>query len=94
MAGLRRTADRLQTRWGQFRGVHEPDQPSDFDEYHVQRNGVDLDAIVDVLQPDFAAVQHQEDWTTQAYLLPPLGERLGFTTTFSVLAAGGLTSRR
>lgn len=78
----------LKTRWRRLRGVYAETETVDFDEYHVVRNGVDSDAIVDLLGERFTKVTMIAYWSTYSPLLQAAGERLGLTSSFGVLATG------
>ena len=78
----------LKTRWRRLRGVYSPDEVVDFDEYHVVREGVDIDAIVALLRASFARVEVTRYWSTYNRRLQSLGERLGLVSSFGILASG------
>jgi 2-polyprenyl-3-methyl-5-hydroxy-6-metoxy-1,4-benzoquinol methylase len=78
----------LKTRWRRLRGVYSETETVDFDEYHVVRNGVDSDEIVDLLRERFTNVKTVAYWSTYSPLLQAAGERLGLTSSFGVLATG------
>jgi SAM-dependent methyltransferase len=71
-----------------LRGVYDPTKRSDFAEYHVVRNGVDLDSIVRGLQPAFLSVEIDRYWSTQSRLGQWLGDKLGLESSFGVIASG------
>ena len=76
----------LKTRLRRLRGMYSSNEPSDYDEYHVVRNGVDSAAIVAALTPRFERVQETRYWSTPATLWQAVGERLRFQTEFGILA--------
>ena len=76
----------LKTRLRRLRGVYSANEPSDYEEYHVVRNGVDSAAIVAALAPRFERVQETRYWSTPATLWQAVGERLRFQTEFGILA--------
>jgi ubiquinone/menaquinone biosynthesis C-methylase UbiE len=78
----------LKTRFRRLRGIYSPNEEADFDEYHVVRNGVDSDAIVAQLAPQFEDVRRTEYWSTQSKLWQVVGEKLRVRTTFGILALG------
>jgi SAM-dependent methyltransferase len=78
----------LKTRWRRLRGIYDPNEAEDFDEYHVVRDGVDSDAIMGRLEGLFEEVKVVPYWSTYAAPLQWAGERLGFTSTFGILASG------
>jgi len=78
----------LKTRWRRLRGIYDPSEVLDFEDYHVVRNGVDSGAIVELLKPSFAEVQVVSYWSTYSRELQSLGERLHLTSSFAILACG------
>lgn len=78
----------LRTLLRRLRGVYSAHEPSDYEEYHVVRNGVDSAAIVAALTPVFDRVQETRYWSTPAPLWQALGERLRISTEFGVVATG------
>jgi 2-polyprenyl-3-methyl-5-hydroxy-6-metoxy-1,4-benzoquinol methylase len=80
----------VRNRLRRARGVFLADDPSDQDEYHVVRNGVDSQAIVEELAARFAAVEVVTYFSSQARLSQWLGERLRLRSTFGLLATGRL----
>lgn len=60
----------------------------DMVEYHVLRDGVDEQAIVELLRPHFADVSLTTYWSTQSRTLQRLGDRFDLPTTFGVQASG------
>jgi hypothetical protein len=55
-------------------------------EYHVVRDGVDEQAIVDLLAPMFERVELFTYWSTQSRAAQAIGRRLGLVNTFGVAA--------
>jgi len=82
----------LKTRWRRMRGVYSPAEVVDFDEYHVVRNGVDSAAIMALLQPSFTKVDVVTYWSTYSRGLQRIGERIGLTSSFGILASGRMPS--
>lgn len=76
----------LKTRWRRMRGIYDPSEPADYEEYHVVRNGVDSDAVVGELQPYFSTVQVVTYWSTFAPALQHLGKHIGLRSHFGTLA--------
>ncbi|MFD1658049.1 class I SAM-dependent methyltransferase [Streptomyces caeni] len=76
----------LSTRLRRMRGVFDETNEADMVEYHVVRDGVDEEALRDVLAPAFEEVEVQRYWSTQSGLLQAVGERLCPPTTFSLVA--------
>jgi SAM-dependent methyltransferase len=70
------------------RGRYLVSEVTDFEEYHVVRNGVDSDLIIDALRPRFERVERSIYWATQVPILQRLGERLGLTSHFAIAALG------
>jgi len=78
----------LRTRWRRLRGVYSAAETVDFDEYHVVRNGVDSAAIIALLEPSFTKVEAVTYWSTYSRGLQWIGERVGLTSSFGILASG------
>ena len=78
----------LATRWRRLRGAYDDAEPADLIEYHVVREGVDDEAIREVLATRFASVEVFRYWSTQAPVLQRLGDRTPLLTTFGVQATG------
>ena len=75
------------------RGVYN-ESPSDLVEYHVVREGVDEEAIFDLLRPRFVAARVFAYWSTQSPMLQALGQRSRLKTNFGVIATGCLAENR
>lgn len=78
----------LRTRWRRLRRKYVATEISDFEEYHVVRNGVDSDAILRALRPRFVEVRELRYWSNQAPWGQMFGEWLKLKNTFAVLALG------
>lgn len=78
----------LRTRLRRLRGVYDETEESDLVEYHVVRQGVDEEAIRQLLAGRFAAVEVFTYWSTQAPVLQRLGERAGLVSNFGIQATG------
>jgi SAM-dependent methyltransferase len=76
----------LKTRWRRIRGVYDPSEAADYEEYHVVRNGIDSDAVEDQLRPYFSTVQVVAYWSTFAPPFQHLGHHLGLRSHFGALA--------
>jgi len=76
----------LRTRLRRLRGRYDPDEPADYEEYHVVRNGLDSEAMRARLAPCFGSVSEVRYWATQGAPWQWLGERLGLRTEFGVVA--------
>lgn len=76
----------LATRLRRLRGRYDDAQPSDLVEYHVVRDGVDEQAIADLLGPRFGRVEVFTYWSSQAPLWQRLGQRTRLRTTFGIQA--------
>lgn len=70
-----------------FSGLSEV-EPGDAVEYHVVRDGVDEEAIVENLGQHFDAVELRKYWSSQGAAQQKLGEELGYTNTFAIFASG------
>jgi 2-polyprenyl-3-methyl-5-hydroxy-6-metoxy-1,4-benzoquinol methylase len=70
------------------RNAYDESNVRDMVEYHVLRDGVDEQAILDLLHPHFTATELITYWSTQSRALQRLGERLAAPTTFGVVATG------
>lgn len=78
----------LATRFRRLRGIYDDAEPSDLVEYHVMREGVDEEAIADLLRPRFDDLEVFPYWASQAPLWQRLGERTGMVTDFGIEATG------
>lgn len=76
------------TRVRRLRGVYDDKQPSDLVEYHVVRDGVDEEAIRELLADRFTNLEIVRYWSTQAPMLQRVGERLGLESSFGISAQG------
>lgn len=83
----------IKTRIRRARGVYSDEEPSDFEEYHVVRNGVDSDLIARTLEPHFMRVERGTYWSSQAPVFQWLGDRARLVSTFSIAAMGKTTDR-
>ncbi len=81
----------LATRLRRLRGVYDDDQPSDLVEYHVVREGVDEEAIAEILTPHFGHVEVFRYWASQAPTWQRLGDRTPMLTDFGIEASGRLS---
>jgi protein-L-isoaspartate O-methyltransferase len=81
----------IRTRLRRTRRLYDDREPSDLVEYHVVREGVDEEAIGNLLAPRFGSFELFCYWSSQAPLWQRLGQRLGLETTFGVEATGYLT---
>jgi protein-L-isoaspartate O-methyltransferase len=81
----------LRTRVRRLRGVYDEQEPSDLVEYHVVRQGVDEEAIRDLLRGAFSDVEVFTYWSTQSPLLQRVGDRLGLVSNFGIQATGRLS---
>lgn len=70
-----------------MRGPSEHD-PGDAVEYHVVRDGVDEEAIADLLRPRFERVELHPYWSSQGPLQQRAGEALRLRNTFAIVARG------
>ena len=81
------------TRLRRLRGVYDETQESDLVEYHVVRQGVDEEAIRDLLAHEFD-VELFRYWSTQAPVFQRMFERTGLQTDFGFVARGHRTPER
>jgi SAM-dependent methyltransferase len=70
------------------RRVYDDTKPSDTVEYHVVRQGVDEEALVELLAPRFTDVGVLRYWSNQLPAGQSLGERLQLQNTFGIRAVG------
>ena len=68
------------------RGIYLDDCPADNAEYHVVRNGVDQDKIVELLSSRGFDCRVIRYFSTQGSMFQPLGSVLGIKNTFSIIA--------
>lgn len=83
----------LRTRVRRLRGVYVAGSKEDDAEYHVTRNGVDQDAIVQLLNERGFAADVIRYFSTQSPILQRVGVRVGLANTFGIVATRGATSR-
>jgi 2-polyprenyl-3-methyl-5-hydroxy-6-metoxy-1,4-benzoquinol methylase len=68
------------------RGIYLEDCPADNTEYHVVRNGVDQDKIVELLSSKGFECRVVRYFSTQGSVFQPLGSALRIQNTFAVIA--------
>lgn len=78
----------LKTRVRRVQGKYDESNWRDMVEYHVVRQGCDETAICAQLEQAYRSVELTRYWSTQARALQNLGDRMGLTSTFSVVARG------
>lgn len=71
-----------------LRGVYDEHDPSDMVEYHAVRDGVDEQAVLELLRDRFTDVRLVPYWSHVAPVAQRLGDRLGAVNTFGVVARG------
>lgn len=76
----------VSTQWRRLRGIYDRHNPADMVEYHVNRSGVDEQALVRLLSARFSGVALRAYWSTQAAVLQRFGDRLGRRNCFALLA--------
>jgi hypothetical protein len=76
----------LRTRVRHLRGVLDETLEEDMVEYHCVREGVDEQAMRNLLVPAFESVALETYWSTQSPSLHRLGELLGLQSTFGFVA--------
>lgn len=74
------------TRIRRLRGSYDESLAADTTEYHVVRQGVDEQALAELLRTAFGQVELLPYWSTQAAPLQRLGEKLGLCNTFGIEA--------
>lgn len=78
----------VSTRLRRLRGKYNPHNPSDTVEYHVVRNGVDHEGVLETLRTCFDQVTLITYWSTQSRIGQWLGERIDVSNTFALVAQG------
>lgn len=81
------------TRLRRIRGVYDESSPSDMVEYHVVRDGVDEQALFELLLKHFSAVRLHTYYSTALPIIQRAGDRLLPDNTFA-LSATGFFARR
>jgi 2-polyprenyl-3-methyl-5-hydroxy-6-metoxy-1,4-benzoquinol methylase len=76
----------LRTRIRRLQGVYVPGSKEDDAEYHVTRNGVDQDAIAQLLLSEGFTCETIRYFSTQSSLFQRLGSFFGIENTFAVIA--------
>jgi SAM-dependent methyltransferase len=76
----------IKRRLRRSRGVYLPDSMYDNAEYHVNRNGVDQEAVCRFFKTQGFECDLLTYFSTQSRLFQPLGTVLGVKNTFSVVA--------
>lgn len=76
----------LKTRLRRLKGIYSEDEEADYEEYHVVRNGVDSEALITQLKPQFEAIRRIDYWSTQGSFWQMAGEKLGIRTSFGIVA--------
>ena len=83
-----RVLEGIRNRIRRTRGIFLENNLDDQGEYHFHRNGVDSDAILAQLRPDFAQTEIEIYFSSHARLAQWVGERLRLRSTFGILATG------
>lgn len=81
-------AQGVHTRFRRLLGIYDERNPMDMVEYHVVRNGVNEKDILNDLTPRFDTVTLTPYWSTQSGVFQRLGESLGRTNSFALVARG------
>ncbi len=76
----------VRTRIRRLRGRYDETETADLAEYHVVRQGVDQDRLLETLSPRFESVELLPYWSTQGRLWQRLGEWFGRPNTFGIVA--------
>jgi SAM-dependent methyltransferase len=71
-----------------LRGVYDEANPSDMVEYHAIREGVDEQAVLELIRPRFAEVALLPYWSNQSALAQRVRDRLKIRNTFGINAVG------
>lgn len=78
----------VQTRLRRATSGLSEEEPGDAVEYHAVRDGVDEEAIADLLKPLFDQVEVHPYWSSQGTVQQAAGEALGLRNTFAISARG------
>jgi SAM-dependent methyltransferase len=76
----------LRTRIRRLRGIYVPGSKEDDGEYHVTRNGVDQDAIAQLLASESFTCEIIRYFSAQSSIFQRLGFFLGIKNTFAIIA--------
>jgi SAM-dependent methyltransferase len=76
----------LRTRIRRLRGIYVPGSKEDDAEYHVTRNGVDQDAIAQLLASESFTCEIIRYFSTQSSIFQRLGLLFGIKNTFAIIA--------
>jgi SAM-dependent methyltransferase len=76
----------LRTRIRRLRGIYVPGSKEDDAEYHVTRNGVDQDAIAQLLASESFTCEIIRYFSTQSSMFQRLGLFFGVKNTFAIIA--------
>jgi SAM-dependent methyltransferase len=76
----------LRTRIRRLRGIYVPGSKEDDAEYHVTRNGVDQDAIAQLLASESFTCEIIRYFSTQSSIFQRLGLFFGVKNTFAIIA--------
>jgi SAM-dependent methyltransferase len=76
----------LRTRIRRLQGIYIPGSKEDDAEYHVTRNGVDQDAIAQLLSSESFTCEIIRYFSTQSSIFQRLGLFLGIENTFAIIA--------
>jgi SAM-dependent methyltransferase len=80
------------TQIRRWRGRFDESLPGDMVEYHVVRQGLDEEAVVDLLSRRFQDVSLSSYWSTPSRVLQAIGSRTGVVNSFSVVARNRLAT--
>lgn len=81
----------IKRRIRRTRGIYAEDSVADNTEYHITRNGVDQDAIHELLIDLGFDCEVVSYFSTQSSLFQPIGSTLGIKNTFAIVAQRGST---
>jgi SAM-dependent methyltransferase len=78
----------LKTRLRRIRGVFDETNPSDMEEYHVVRSGVDEQMVLSFAREAFSEATLMPYWSSHLGVAQHLGDRLGLHSSFGIVAHG------
>ncbi len=80
----------IATQVRRLRGQYDQSNPADMVEYHIVRQGVDEESIVQLMTANFEKVELIKYWSNQSVIAQRFGERLSLENSFGVVASGRL----
>jgi SAM-dependent methyltransferase len=76
----------IRRRWRRKQGIYLEDCVEDNAEYHITRNGVDQDAIRELLERRGFDCEIVKYFSSQSRVFQPIGSRMGIKNMFAVIA--------